>query len=153
MTGVRRWTSAVTVALFAATTVLPAAAFGDVVSTRISFRDFKRAFDVRSIRRLLDPNTRDGITFFTRKLDSNGNPVDFTDPNHAAVDQRKSFMVFRVDTSVLPQDTFSGLEALIARLQFRGTTDPENVGCGLGGSRSAGVIAVSCAVGTSVSPS
>lgn len=153
MKGMRALAGACAFAVVAATITLPAGgAAGAVISTKISLAEFKSAYGLASVRRLIDPIS-DGVRFFLVKRDKNGQKIDWSDPNRANVDATKSFIGFRADTSQLAA-LFASL--MQASVQFRlagGPSIPAVISCGLNGSSSAGVNAVQCGGGATVSPS
>ena len=147
-----RW--AIPIAAIAASALVPVGeASAKVLKTRISLLEFKRTYDLASVsRRLIDP-LLDGATFNLVKRDKHGKPIDFSDPNHTWTSAKRTFFVFRADTSRLPA-VFASLMQVKVRFQLAGD-DPSIVSqitCGLGGTSSSGVSSLQCGGGPVVSP-
>src|SRR5262245_53504292 len=97
-----RLTRLLAVGLFAAASLAvvlpPGAARSQTVITKISLADFKAAYRLASVRRLLNKSSN-GVSFWMTKRDKNGNAINWTDPNRKAVDASKSFIFFRAKSS------------------------------------------------------
>ena len=66
-----------------------------IVKTKISLAELKRVYNLSSIRRLIDPSPRDGVSFYLRGPDKRGALVG---KGGKKTDLSKSFVVFKVNT-------------------------------------------------------
>jgi hypothetical protein len=152
MSRCRGW--ALAIAVVAAIVLVPAGlASAQVVKTRISLLEFKRAYNLAAVsRRLVDP-LPDGVTFKLVKRDKNGKPIDFSDPNRTWTSAKRSFIVFRADASRLPS-VFASLMQANVQFQLAGGERSiySQITCGLGGTSGSGVSSLQCADGPVVSP-
>jgi hypothetical protein len=142
--------------LFAAASlavVLPAGpAQSQTVITKISLADFKAAYKLASVRRLLNKSSN-GVSFWMTKRDKNGNAIDWSNPNRKAVDATKSFIFFRAKSSEVAAIINALMQVRVQFAQSGGPSIPASIDCGLGGTRATGVTSVQCGGGAVVSPS
>jgi hypothetical protein len=154
MTKFRRVAGACAIAAVATASVLPpSGAFAKIVKTRISLLEFKQAYQLSSVNKLIDP-IKDGVKFSLIKRGNDGNRIRFSDPNRAEehVDTTKSFIVYRVNTKKVDPVFASLMQAVVT---FKVASPPSieaTISCGLGGTSSAGVNSVTCGDGPTVSP-
>ena len=123
-----------------------------VIITKISLADFKAAYKLASVRRLLG-NSSNGVSFWMTKRDRNGNKIDWSDPNRKAVDASKSFIWFRIKQSQVAAIIDALMRVRVQFAQSGGASIPATIDCGLGGTRTTGVTAIQCGGGAVVSPS
>jgi hypothetical protein len=133
--------------------VLPAGtAQSQNVVTRISLADFKAAYKLASVRRLLNKSSN-GVSFWMTKRDKNGNKIDWSDPNRKAVDASKSFIHFRANSAQVAAIIDALMRVRVQFTQSGGPSIPASIDCGLGGDKASGVTSVQCGGGAVVSPS
>lgn len=133
--------------------VLPAGtAQSQTVVTKISLADFKAAYKLASVRKLLNKSSN-GVSFWMTKRDKNGNKINWSDPNRKAVDASKSFIHFRANSSEVAAIISALLKVRVQFAQNGGPSIPAAIDCGLGGTKASGVTSAQCGGGAVVSPS
>lgn len=133
--------------------VLPAStAQSQTVVTKISLADFKAAYKLASVRKLLNKSSN-GVSFWMTKRDKNGNKINWKDPNRKAVDASKSFIYFRSNSPQMAAIIKALMRVRVQFAQGGGPSIPAAIDCGLGGTGATGVTSVQCGGGPVVSPS
>lgn len=148
-----RWSGALTVAVVAGATVWAAGgASAAIVKTKISLAELKEVYNLSSIRRLIDPEPRDGVSFYMTGPGKKGAPVG---KGGKKPDLSNSFVFFKVNTKRASDPVVS---IGWADVQFNPSVRPKKhggaivrVSCTLRGTTSAGIRSVTCG-GRSVSP-
>jgi hypothetical protein len=143
MTRLRRLGVVCLLAGVSAAAVLPAGnAQSAILRTKISLEEFKAAYNLASVRKLIDNNKTDGVRFHiaSRPRSDNGN-------------KKQRFILFRTDSEVVSA-IFELLKAMTVRGRLLpGGGPPTELTCDLGGTNSSGVTSVQCGEGLTVSPS
>ncbi|MGD9510773.1 MAG: hypothetical protein AB7I59_18905 [Geminicoccaceae bacterium] len=133
--------------------VLPTpTAHSQTVVTKISLADFKAAYKLASVRKLLNKKSN-GVSFWMTKRDKNGNKIDWSDPNRKSVDTSKSFIHFRSNGAEIAAIIDALMKVRVQFAQSGGPSIPAAIDCGLGGTKASGVNSVQCGGGAVVSPS
>ena len=91
-----RWAGALTVAVAAGAAVCAAGgASAAIIKTKISLAELKEVYNLSSIRRLIDPEPRDGVSFYMTGPDKKGVVVG---KGAKKPDLSKSFVFCKVNT-------------------------------------------------------
>jgi hypothetical protein len=122
------------------------------VVTKISLADFKAAYKLASVRKLLNKSSN-GVSFWMTKRDKNGQKINWSDPNRKAVDASKSFIHFRSNSPELAAIISALMKVRVQFAQSGGPSIPASIDCGLSGTGASGVKSVQCGGGAVVSPS
>ena len=117
----------------------PAVAAPTEYKTRISFRDFKAAYNITKIARLFNPSKGKGtgLDFWIKKFDRFGRPL------------KTRFIVFRTRT---PPGTDPLPFQMYVKSKFGGSNKFAKLSCRLTGSVNGGIRSVKCGGGLTVSP-
>jgi hypothetical protein len=123
-----------------------------IIKTKISLAELKEVYNLSSIRRLIDPEPRDGVSFYMTGPGKRGTSIG---KDGKKPDLSKSFVFFKVNTKRASDPVLS---IGWADVQFNHSERRKKPGspivrvsCTLRGSTSAGIRSVTCG-GRSVSP-
>ena len=121
-----------------------------LVRTTISLADFKDAFGIASIRKMIDNGNGRGIVVYSRRLDKNGIPIRISGEK---ADLTRSFLTFRVDTSLQDDPVSAAFQLRVVKRPLSAGNAPEILTCNVGGNLTSGIGSLSCGGGPTVSPS
>ena len=143
MTRLHRWGVVCLLAGVSAAVVLSVgAAQSEILRTRISLKEFKAAYNLASVRKLIDNDRLDGVRFLVASR-----------PERRQQKQ-KAEVHSLPDRSTIVSSIFELLEAMSVRGRLQpGGGPPIELTCDLGGTNTSGVTSVQCGGGLTVSPS
>ncbi len=121
-----------------------------LIRTTISLAEFKSVYGLASLRKMVDNGggRLGGIVVYSQRLDSNGVPIKTSGKK---ADLTKSFLTFRVDTSVQDDPVSAAFQLRVVRKPFSSNT-PEILTCSVAGDLTAGIGSLTCGGGPTVSP-